>query len=100
MIRTCDIGGEALRRRAKDLNSVVNYFWKRWIKKYLFELREKCQQNCTHSTSTTAKPGDVVLVHDADHPRGFLKVARVEKLITGRDNLVHGASMWLPPKNG
>ena len=73
-----DIGGEALRRRAKDLNSVLNHFWKRWSREYLLELWEKHQQKGTHSTSTTEEPGVVVHVHDADHPRGFLKVARVE----------------------
>jgi hypothetical protein len=55
-----DIGSEALRRRAKHLNSVLNHFWQRWSKEYLLELRERHRQKGTHGTSVTAKPGDVV----------------------------------------
>lgn len=35
--------------------------------------------------------GDMVLVHDADRPRGFWKIARVEDLISGSDGQVRGA---------
>ena len=44
--------------------------------------------------------GDIVVVHDQDHPRGFWKLAKVEKLLTGKDNHVRGARLRLPLKNG
>ena len=81
------VTGESLNR------SVLNHFWKRWSKEYLLELRDRHRQRHVHGTSTPVMPGDIVLVHDQDHPRGFWKVARVEKLITGRDELVRGNSL-------
>ena len=95
-----EVTGESIQRRAKHLNSVLNHFWKRWSKEYLLELRETHRQRSVRGTSAPVKPGDVVLVHNQDHPRGFWKVAQVEKLITGRDGLVRGAALRLPSKNG
>ena len=95
-----EVTGELLRRRAKHLNSVLNHFWKRWSREYLLELREAHQQRYVHGSSTPVKPGDMVLVHDPDHPRGFWRIARVERLITRRDGLVRGAILRLPTKNG
>ena len=95
-----EVTGESLQRRAKHLNSVLNHFWKRWSKEYLLELRNAHRQLSISRTSAPVKIGDIVLVHDPDRPRGFWKVARVEKLITGRDGLVRGAALKLPSKNG
>jgi hypothetical protein len=95
-----EVTDESLQRRAKHLNSVLNHFWKRWSKEYLLELRDAHRQTNVGGTPTPVKIGDIVLIHDQDHPRGFWKVARVEKLITGRDGLVRGAALRLPSKNG
>ena len=80
---------EALQRRAKYLSSVLNHFWERWSKKWTLP-------EGSTSTSTDIRGGDVVLVHDQDHPRGFWKMARVRKLITGRDGQTCGAVLKLP----
>ena len=95
-----EVTDESLQRRAKHLNSVLNHFWKRWSKEYLLELRDAYRQRNVGGTSTPVKIGDIVLVHDQDQPRGFWKVARVKKLIIGRDGLVRGAALGLPSKNG
>ena len=42
----------------------------------------------------------MVVVHDHDHPRGFWKIARVEKTLPGKDGHFRGAVLKLPPKNG
>ena len=44
--------------------------------------------------------GDLVLVHDQDHPRGFWKMARVQSLITGKDGVVRGAVLKVASKSG
>lgn len=52
---------------------------------YLLKLREAHHSN---QGSPVVKPitvGDIVLVHDEDQPRGFWKLGRVEKVITGKD---------------
>ena len=79
---------------------MLNHFWKQWSKEYLLELRDAHRQRNISKTSAPVKIGDIVLVHDQDHPRGFLKVAQVDKLITGRDGLIRGAALRLPSKNG
>ena len=44
--------------------------------------------------------GDLVLVHDQDNPRRFWKVTSVQILITGRDGIVHGATLRVGCKSG
>ena len=39
-------------------------------------------------------------MHDQDHPRGFWKIARVERTLAGKDGHVRGAVLRLPSKNG
>lgn len=52
------------------------------------------------STSTTVSVGDIVLVHDKDHPRGFWKMAKVQKLIVGTDGQIRGAVLKVADKSG
>lgn len=66
-----EVTDEVLQRRAKYLSSILNHFWKRWSKEYLSELREAHRQKLSSTTSPTASVGDVVLMHDQDHPQGF-----------------------------
>ena len=92
--------GGSLRRRAKYLNSVLNHFWRRWSKEYLLELRDT-HRHCNVNTHTTSvKPGDVVVVHDESYPRAFWKLARVKKLIIGKDELPRRAVFVKTPTKG
>ena len=97
---TFEVTDELLQRRAKHLNGILNHFWKWWSMEHLFELRETRRQRRVDGTSARVKIGDIVLVHNQDHPKGVWKVARVENLITGRDGLVRGAVLRLPSKSG
>ena len=83
-----------MQKRVRHLASVLNHFWRRWTKDYLLELREAHRQR-QHAGAATAdvKPGDIVLIHDQDQPRGFWKMGQVESLIVGRDGLVQDASL-------
>ena len=95
-----EVTDESLQRRAKHLNRVLNHFWKRWSKEYLLELRDTHRRRHASKTSTPLKIGDIVVVHDEDHPRGFRKFAMVEKLLTGQDGLVRGAVLRVSSRNG
>ena len=94
------VTGGSLQRRARYLNSVLNHFWRRWSREYLLELRDAHRHHNANTAPTTVRPGDVVVVHDEGHPRAFWKLARVKKLIVGRDGLPRGAVLRLPRKDG
>ena len=80
-----------LQRRARHLNNVINHFWKRWAKEYLSELRNAHQYPKASQSFSSVREGDVVVVYDSDVPRGFWKIARVTKLLTGDDGHSRGA---------
>ena len=46
------------------------------------------------------KVGEVVLLEDQDKPRGFWRLARVEKLLTGKDDKVRGAEIRVSTPTG
>ena len=94
------VNDSVVKKRAKHLNSVLNHFWKRWSKEYLLELRESHCHSKTSRELPDVNIGDVVVVHDEDHPREFWKLALVERLITGKDGHIRGAVLKLLTKNG
>ena len=91
-----EVTDETMQKTAKHLSGVLNHFGKQWSKEYQLELRDVHRQKRSTSTSTSIRVGDVILVHDQDHPRGFWKMARVRKHITGRDGQTRGAVLKLP----
>ena len=74
-----EITSEQLQRRMKYLNSVINHFWRRWSKEYLLELRDSHRYRTTYKEGPFIKTGNVVLIHDEDKPRGFWRLARVQR---------------------
>lgn len=91
-----------LTRRMKYLNVVLNHFWKRWQLEYLLELRESHRHKHASSSSngaTAINTGDVVLLQE-DKPRAFWRLARVKRLITGRDGRVRAAILTVPSSDG
>ena len=82
-----------LTKRLIHLNNVLEHFWKRWRKEYLLELRDSHRHVKLRPNGSTISIGSVVLVHDADRPRGFWKIAKVEDVLTGADGQVRGATV-------
>jgi hypothetical protein len=86
-----DYGSESdIRRRVKLQAIILQRFWKRWRHEYLTSLREF--HRSSGDNKQIIKKGDVVLVHD-DSPRSTWKLAVVEDLIRGGDNLVRAANI-------
>ena len=78
-----------LSKKAKAQALLIQHFWGRWRKEYLTSLSE------THTTSggsskETIKVGDIVIIHD-DCPRLKWRLAVVQELQRGRDDLVRSA---------
>lgn len=81
-------------RRMIHLNTVLEYFRRRWKREYLLGLREShrhanCPLKKNHCSQIAV--GDMVLVYEDSKPRGIWKLAKVERLITGADGLTRGA---------
>ena len=80
-----------LSKKAKKQAVIIQHFWSRWNKEYLTSLRE------THTTNTGTdkeriKVGDVVIIHD-ESPRLKWRLAVVQELQRGNDNLVRSATI-------
>ena len=95
-----EISDVSVQRRARYLNSVLNHFWKRWSKEYLLELRESHRHQHKGKSCPSISVGDIVIVYDQDHPRGFWKVAKVEKMLSGKDSHVRGAALRVASRSG
>ena len=81
-----------LTRRMKHLSKTVDDFWRRWRAEYLLELRDSHRQfQTSKGNHNTIRAGDIVIVHDANRPRGLWKLGRVYELIPGVDGNVRGA---------
>ena len=64
------------------------------------ELRNAhCYPN-TRGQPSPVQEGDVVVVQDIDLPRGFWKIARVMKLLTGKDGQHRGAVLRVAARGG
>lgn len=86
-----------LSKRQKHLDLVLKHFCNRWRREYLSELREHHLGKKT-SQSRVIKKGDVVRVHEDNVPRQRWKLATVQELIHGRDNLARAAVVRLVSK--
>ena len=90
---------ESMQARVRYLNSVLNHFWCRWSREYLLELRESHRRQATKDRPPI-KVGDVVVLEDQDKPRGFWRLARVEKLLAGKDGEVRGVEIRVSTLTG
>ena len=64
------------------------------------ELRESHRYLATRRGKPLIRIGDVVLIEDRDQPRGFWRLARVEKLLAGHDDPVRGAEVRVSTPTG
>ena len=68
------------------------HFWKRWRNEYLVNLREFHRAKAGRVVREV-QTGDVVTVYEENKKRGEWKMAVVESLIRGKDNVVRGANV-------
>ena len=88
------------RRRWRYVQYLADQFWLKWKREYLPTLQSR--QKWRHD-ERNLKVGDVVLMMDADSPRGSWPLARVEEVKVSQDGRVRkaivkvGASKYLRP---
>ena len=71
--------------RYRFVQSLVENFWKRWIRDYFPIL---IVQRKWHSKVRNVRIGDIVLVQDANVIRGDWRMGEVVDVHTGRDSLI------------
>ncbi|KAH7668219.1 integrase core domain protein, partial [Aphelenchoides avenae] len=81
---------ERLIRLYAKQNAILEAFWERWRHEYLLSLRER-QRQLKNANRLDRDPqvGEYVLVDDDEPiPRPFWKLARIMRLVPGRDGVV------------
>ena len=79
-------------RSFRYLSVRLAHFWNRWRREYLTDLRE-FHRNKVSESAKSMRVGDVVTVYEENKKRGDWKMAVVESLIKGRDEIVRGANI-------
>ena len=82
-----------LHTRIHNLNRILDQFWVRWRDEYLLQLRERYHVTDNVGVARVPIPGEVVLVHDENHPRTMWRLGRVSELIVGTDGQTRGATL-------
>ena len=80
-----------LARRERYLESLLAHFRNRWRKEYLSGIRE--YQKLKGKPRRTIQIGDLVHIYADKTPRQQWRMGKVEKLLRGRDNVVHSAEV-------
>ena len=86
--------------RRKYLRLLLDYFWKRWRKEYVTELRNLHRQRRRPEGSISLSVGDVVTLFEDNLPRSQWRLGRVEQLIPGTDDNVRAAEVKVITKTG
>ena len=85
----------------KHLYIILSHFWKRWRREYLSELRDAHRSSSKgHTGDRSPNVGDIVVVHDDNHPRLMWKLGKVEGLLEGHDGIVRGALVRVHSRTG
>ena len=79
-----------LRKKWRQTQILADHFWRRWLKEYVPALQERQKW---HRPRRNAQVGDLVLVVDQDLPRGKWHLARIVRVIQGKDGLVRTAEV-------
>ena len=85
------VNSHDLNTRVQQLTSVLEDYWTRWRNEYLLQLRERYSNVDSVGVNRSPISGEIVIIHDENHPRSFWKLGRVTDLIKGDDGQIRGA---------
>ena len=92
-----DVGNVS--RRESYIRTVLSHYWKRWTREYLTDLREHHHPRQTGGPAISV--GDVVCAQDEKKAtRLNWDLAKVERLLTGRDGKVRAAAIQVNTNSG
>jgi hypothetical protein len=78
------------RKRWRQVQFLINHYWKRFVKEYLPSLTVRPKW---HKEQRNIRDGDLVLIVENDTPRGHWKLARVVKTFKADDGRVRVAEV-------
>jgi hypothetical protein len=79
----------------RSAEQVVEQYWSIWRENYLKDLRDHHKANWNHRRSTPMSPsvGQVVLLAEPVRPRNAWRLAKITKLIQGKDGAIRDAEV-------
>ncbi len=97
-----DLSTDDLSKRVRYLNDIISHFWQRWRNEYLVELRNAHRNHRKLQEKSCVEIGDIMLVHDENHPRSFWRIGRIRDLVTSKegDGNSRGAVVQVMSKKG
>ena len=84
---------ERLTQRRAHVCRVLKNFWRRWKREYLTEFKEFHHAKTQGRSKYTLQVEEIVAIYDENHPRGMWRLGKVEDLIEGVNEVVHGVSV-------
>ena len=80
------------RNQARNMQTLVEHFWRRWRNEYLTELREfnKFKKN---KMNICPNVGDIVIIYDEKMKRSNWRLGRIDKLIISADGKIRTAEV-------
>ena len=81
-------------KRKKFMGVILDHFWQRWRKEHLAFLRQS-QRAKIKQRGAEIHINDIVIIYEDKQPRHLWQTGKVEKLITGSDGMVRGATVKL-----
>ena len=78
------------RKQWRQVQAVVNTFWKWWMTEYVPGLMQRKKWN---NDEKNLKLGDVVLVIESNQPHGQWLLGRVHAVRTAQDGVVHSVDV-------
>ncbi|KAL3076742.1 hypothetical protein niasHT_038638 [Heterodera trifolii] len=82
----------------RHVNARLNKFWEVWRQDYLLSLRERDNQQKGTTGLQIPNDGDIVIVEDDQVPRSLWSLARIEKVLIGKDGRARSALLRINGK--
>jgi len=87
---------KSLTRKARYEFRLLSEFIHQWRRDYLLSITEMATVKARHTQDKqVVSAGEIVILKDEHTPRCFWKLARVIKLLPGRDGHVQAAKIWV-----
>ena len=89
-----------IHENVKNVDRILDHFWKRWSSEYLIELRDIHRKSKKNGVNDEIKIGDVVLIEEDKQKRSNWRTGRVDEIIISKDGQIRGVGLTTTTKEG